>query len=47
MGLPGYWAVLFVRAVMQHPAGHGLSLPVVSKKLPTLISFMIPVGWAS
>ena len=27
-GLPGYWAVLFVRAVMQHPAGHDLSLPL-------------------
>ncbi len=26
--LPGYWAVLFVRAVMQHPAGHGFSLPL-------------------
>jgi hypothetical protein len=26
--LPGYWAVLFVCAVMQHPAGHDLSLPL-------------------
>jgi hypothetical protein len=29
MGLPGYWAVLFVRAVMQHPAGHDLSSPLL------------------
>ncbi len=27
--LPGYWAVLFVRAVMQHPAGLDLSLPLL------------------
>jgi hypothetical protein len=27
--LPGYWAVLFVRAVMQHPAGHDLSSPLL------------------
>jgi hypothetical protein len=27
--LPGYWAVLFVRAVMQHPAGYDLSLPLL------------------
>ena len=29
MGLPGYWAVLFVRAVVQHPAGCDLSLPLL------------------
>ncbi len=29
MGLPGYWAVLFVRAVMQHPAGCDFSLPLL------------------
>jgi hypothetical protein len=29
MGLPGYWAVLFVRAVMQHPAGRDPSLPLL------------------
>ena len=30
MGLPGYWAVLFVRAVVQHPAGldHSSPLPL-------------------
>ncbi len=27
--LPGYWAVLFVRAVMQHPAGRTPSLPLL------------------
>ncbi len=27
--LPGYWAVLFVRAVVQHPAGPDLSLPLL------------------
>ncbi len=26
--LPGYWAVLFVRAVLQHPAGCDPSLPL-------------------
>jgi hypothetical protein len=26
--LPGYWAILFVRAVVQHPAGCGASLPL-------------------
>ena len=26
--LPGYWAVLFLRAVAQHPAGLDLSLPL-------------------
>jgi len=29
MGLPGYWAVLFVRAVMQHPAGLDIPLPLL------------------
>jgi hypothetical protein len=29
MGLPGYWAVLFVRAVMQHPAGLDPSSPLL------------------
>ncbi len=29
MGLPGYWAVLFVRAVTQHPAGRDLSSPLL------------------
>ncbi len=29
MGLPGYWAVLFVRAVMQHPAGLDRSSPLL------------------
>jgi hypothetical protein len=28
-GLPGYWTVLFVRAVVQHPAGLDLSLPLL------------------
>jgi hypothetical protein len=28
-GLPGYWAVLFVRAVVQHPAGLDLSSPLL------------------
>jgi hypothetical protein len=28
-GLPGYWAVLFVRAVVQHPAGYGPSSPLL------------------
>ncbi len=27
--LPGYWAVLFVRAVVQHPAGYDPSLPLL------------------
>ncbi len=27
--LPGYWAVLFVRAVMQHPAGRDPALPLL------------------
>jgi hypothetical protein len=27
-GLPGYWAVLFVRAVVQHPAGCAASSPL-------------------
>ncbi len=27
--LPGYWAVLFVRAVVQHPAGFTLSSPLL------------------
>jgi hypothetical protein len=27
--LPGYWAVPFVRAVMQHPAGHDPSSPLL------------------
>ncbi len=26
--LPGYWAVLFVRAMVKHPAGYDLSLPL-------------------
>ncbi len=29
MGLPGYWAILFVRAVMQHPAGLDRSSPLL------------------
>jgi len=29
MGLPGYWAVLFLRAVVQHPAGLDLALPLL------------------
>ncbi len=29
MGLPGYWAVLFMRAVVQHPAGRALSSPLL------------------
>ncbi len=29
MGLPGYWAVLFVRAVMPHPAGLDRSSPLL------------------
>ena len=29
MGLPGYWAVLFVRAVMQHPARLDHSSPLL------------------
>ncbi len=29
MGLPGYWAVLFMRAVVQHPAGHAPSSPLL------------------
>jgi len=28
-GLPGYWTVLFVRAVVQHPAGYGPSSPLL------------------
>jgi len=28
-GLPGYWAVLFVRAVVQHPAGYDPSSPLL------------------
>jgi len=28
-GLPGYWTVLFVRAVVQHPAGYGSSSPLL------------------
>jgi hypothetical protein len=28
-GLPGYWAVLFVRAMVQHLAGHDLSSPLL------------------
>jgi hypothetical protein len=27
--LPGYWAVLFLRAVVQHPAGYDLALPLL------------------
>ncbi len=27
--LPGYWAILFVRAVMQHPAGRDPALPLL------------------
>ena len=27
--LPGYWAVLFVRAVVKHPAGYDPSLPLL------------------
>jgi hypothetical protein len=27
--LPGYWAVLFVRAMVEHPAGYDLSLPLL------------------
>jgi hypothetical protein len=27
--IPGYWAVLFVRAVVKHPAGYGPSLPLL------------------
>jgi hypothetical protein len=30
MGLPGYWAVLFLRAVVQHPAGHDPLLALTS-----------------
>ena len=26
--LPGYWAVLFVRAMVEHPAGYDFSLPL-------------------
>ncbi len=29
MGLPGYWAILFVRAVVQHPAGLALASPLL------------------
>ena len=29
MGLPGYWAVLFIRAVVQHPAGLVLASPLL------------------
>ena len=29
MGLPGYWAVLFMRAVVQHPAGYDPSSPLL------------------
>jgi hypothetical protein len=29
MGLPGYWAVLFVHAVVQHPAGLVLASPLL------------------
>jgi hypothetical protein len=28
-GLPGYWTVLFVRTVVQHPAGYGISSPLL------------------
>ncbi len=28
-GLPGYWAVLFVHAVVQHPAGLVLASPLL------------------
>jgi hypothetical protein len=28
-GLPGCWAVLFLRAVVQHPAGYGPSSPLL------------------
>jgi hypothetical protein len=28
-GLPGYWTVLFLRAVVQHPAGYGISSPLL------------------
>ncbi len=28
-GLPGYWTVLFLRAVVQHPAGYGSSSPLL------------------
>ena len=28
-GLPGYWSVLFVRAVVQHPAGYDPSSPLL------------------
>jgi hypothetical protein len=28
-GLPGYWAVLFVRAVVPHPAGYDPSSPLL------------------
>ena len=28
-GLPGYWTVLFVRAVVQHPAGYDLASPLL------------------
>jgi hypothetical protein len=28
-GLPGYWAVLFVRAVVQHPAEYDPSSPLL------------------
>jgi hypothetical protein len=27
--LPGYWVILFVRAVVQHPAGYDLSSPLL------------------
>ncbi len=27
--LPGYWAVLFVRAVVEHPAGYDPSSPLL------------------
>ncbi len=27
--LPGYWAVLFPRAVVQHPAGYDPALPLL------------------
>jgi hypothetical protein len=34
-GLPGYWAILFIRAVVQHPAGTDPSSPILPLRRST------------
>ena len=44
-GLPGAWAVLFVRAMVEHPAGYGPLLAHLTQR--SLVPSENPASWAS